>query len=50
MGQLSNLNIGFVFLLIFDWCSFKLFVASKPDFDCSSSFVLSCIYKVTSGT
>ena len=44
MDQLSTLNIAFVFPLIFliD-VLFQLIVILKPDFNCSSSFVLSWV-------
>ena len=32
------------------WYLFQLTVLLKPDFNCSSSFTLSWVYKVTTGT
>ena len=34
---------------IFDWYLFHLNVLLKPDFSSSNRFVLSCVYKVTTG-
>ena len=45
--HLNYLNIGLSFLLIL---LLQSIVLLKPDFDCSSSFVLSWVDKVTTGT
>ena len=51
MDQLSNLNNDLDFSVdFFDWYLFHLIVLFKPSFNCSSSFVLSWVDKVTTGT
>ena len=49
----AGLNMSFVFLsfvrLLFDTYLFQLIVILKPDFNCSSSFALSWIDKVSTG-
>ena len=50
LDQLSNFNMGLVFIETFDWYLFQVVVLLKPDCNCCNSFALSWVHKVTTGT